>query len=270
VLTVSWSEDLGLRVDVRPDANESVTVVRLAGEFDFESVEVARRAVQRAGSDARQVIVDLSRVTFFDAAGVRFLLAAREQVRAAGGDLVLRHPSWRVRRVLDLVGALSLLCPDGPGGFAPPAAPSPQLVSACERALARLATAGCADMGNAQVVVPASRSLRIVAQDGFKSPFLDFFEIVHDEESACGTALAEARPAWVSDVAWSPIFAGTPAMDIMLGAGSRSVASVPVLNGDGTPMAMISAHRREPGPWTDLQRRYLKALAATTGRLLSV
>jgi anti-anti-sigma factor len=270
VLTVSWSEDLGLRVDVRPDANESVTVVRLAGEFDFESVEAARRAVQRAGSDARQVIVDLSRVTFFDAAGVRFLLAAREQVRAAGGDLVLRHPSRRVRQVLDLLGVLSLLCPDEPGGFAPPAAPSPQLVSACERALARLATAGCADMGNAQVVDPASRALRIIAQYGFKSPFLDFFEIVYDEESACGTALAEARPVWVSNVAWSPIFAGTPAMDMMLGAGSRSVASVPVLNGDGTLMAMISAHRREPGPWNELQGRYLEALAAATGRILSV
>lgn len=156
-----------------------------------------------------------------------------------------------------------------PGSLAPPAAPGLPVVRISERVIARVVGDGYADMANVQLLDPASRALRIIAQDGFRSQFLEFFEIVRGEESACGLALAQARPVWVPDVARSPVFAGTAAEQVMLGAGSRSVASVPVLAKDGHLIAMISAHRREPGPWTDPQRRHLEGLAAQTGRLLS-
>jgi GAF domain-containing protein len=97
---------------------------------------------------------------------------------------------------------------------------------------------------------------------------LNFFEIVHDEESACGTALAAGKPVWVPEVASSPIFAGTPSLDVMLDAGSRAVASMPVRAEDGHVIAMISVHCHQPTAWTEQQRQQLAAVAAVTGRLL--
>lgn len=155
------------------------------------------------------------------------------------------------------------------GGSARPASPAGPVVVACEQVIARVIGDGYADMANIQLLDPASRALRIIAQHGFGSEFLEFFEIVRSEESACGMALVKARPVWVPDVARSPIFAGTPAGHAMLGAGARSVASVPVLGKEGALIAMISAHRRKPGAWTELHRRHLDGIAVQTGFLLS-
>jgi anti-anti-sigma factor len=52
--------------------------------------------------------LDLSRVTFIDAAGVRVLLAG---VTRAGRPLQLRAPSLAVRRVLELAALSDLVSP---------------------------------------------------------------------------------------------------------------------------------------------------------------
>lgn len=192
----------------------------------------------------------------------------RRRVSEAGADLAVRYPRRPVTRVLDLTGALPLVCPDTAGAGAVAPVLDAGAVSACEAAVAEAIGVSGADAGNAQLVDPATGALRIVAQQGFDRPFLDFFEIVHDEESACGTALVAGKPVWVEEVARSPIFAGTPALDAMLEAGSRAVASVPVQAHDGSVIAMISVHRRQPAAWTGQQRRQLAAVAAVTGRLL--
>jgi anti-anti-sigma factor len=129
---MSWSGDLGLRVDVNRSKDGSATV-RLAGELDVASAGIARRAVEQFGAGTKRIVLDLSRVTFFDAAGIRFLFAAREQASAAGGDLVLRRPSTAVRRVLELTGALPLFCADGPGGIAREVPPDPDAASPARR-----------------------------------------------------------------------------------------------------------------------------------------
>jgi anti-anti-sigma factor len=261
-----WALDLGLRVSVVRDGTGSA-MVRLAGEIDIVSVEAVRRAVGELEAGTRRIAVDLSRVTFCDMAGVRFLIAARKQASKAGTDLVVLHPRGPVYRVLDVTGAMPLVCPAAASVRVP--APDDAVVAACEEALAEAIGVGGADTGNAQLMDPATGALRIVAQHGFKRQFLDFFEIVHDEESACGTALAAGKPVWVPEVARSPIFTGTPALDAMLDAGSRAVASVPVRADDGKVIAMISVHYHQPTAWTERQRRQLAAVAAVTGRLLS-
>jgi anti-anti-sigma factor len=259
---MTWSRGAGLLIDVSPDEGGCVSV-RLAGEFDLISAEAAHEVIGRLVCSGLNVAVDMSRVTFLDAAGTRFLIESQQFARAAGGDLVVCHPSRPVRRILELTDTQWL------AGPVPPAAPYPQAAWIGERAVAKIIDVGHADMANVQIVEPASGALRIIAQEGFSHRFLDFFEVVHDKDSACGVALAEGTSVWVPDVARSPIFDGTPARDIMLDAGSLSVASVPVLAPGGSLVAMISAHRREPGPWMELHRQYLKALAAQTGRLLS-
>jgi GAF domain-containing protein len=142
------------------------------------------------------------------------------------------------------------------------------VVSTCKAAVAEAIRVSGADAGNAQLVDRSTGALRIVAQQGFKRPFLNFFAIVHDEESACGTALAAGEPVWVPEVARSPVFAGTPALDVMLDAGSQAVASLPVRAYDGHVTAMISVHYHQPTTWTAQQRQQLAVIAAETGRLM--
>lgn len=262
-----WSQNPALRVSIVPDGTDSATL-RLAGEMDFASVEAARRAVAELEAGTRRIVLDLSRVAFCDVTGVRFLLAARKRANESGAELVARYPSRAVSRVLELTGNLWLVRPDLTGGERKPA-PDAAVVSVCTAAVIEAIRVSGADTGNAQLVDPATGALWIVAQQGFNREFLDFFEIVHDEESACGTALAAGAPIWVPDVARSPIFNGTPALDIMLDAGSRAVASVPVRADDGHVTAMISVHYCQPTAWTGGERQQLAAVAAATGRLLS-
>ncbi len=265
---MSWAPDLGLRVSIVRDGTGSATVW-LAGEIDTLSVEAVRRFLAELEAGTRRIVLDLSRVTFCDAAGVRFLLAARKRASEAGTELVMLYPRGSVYRVLDLTGILPLVCPDIASVSARMPAPGAGAVSACEAAVAEAIGVSGADTGNAQLVDPATGALRIVAQHGFKRQFLNFFEIVHDEESACGTALVAGKPIWVPEVARSPIFAGTPALDAMLDAGSRAVASMPVRADDGKVIAMISVHYHQPTAWTEQQRQQLAAVATVTGRLLS-
>ena len=69
-----------------------------------------------------------------------------------------------------------------------------------------------ADKGNLQLFDETSRSLRIVAQQGFQEEFLKFFESVDDHAAAsCGTAMASNEQVIVDDVLTSQIFVGQPA-----------------------------------------------------------
>ena len=260
-----WSGGPVLRVAIVRDGADAM--VRFAGEIDLTSVDVARRALAGLGAGTRRIILDLSRVSFCDVAGARFLAGLRRRAGEAGAEQVVRHPQRAVCRVLELTGALPLVCPDlaAAGVRTPDAA-----VSACETAVLQAIRVSGADKGNTQLVDPATGKLRIVAQRGFGRPFLEFFEIVDDEESACGSALVAGTPVWVADVASSPIFAGTAALEVMLGAGARAVASVPVrAHEGGDVLAMISVHCRQPTVWTEQHRQQLAAVAAATGRVLS-
>jgi anti-anti-sigma factor len=263
-----WAQDLGLGVSIVRDGTGCATV-RLAGELDIISVAAARRALGELEAGTRRIFIDLSRVTFCDVAGIRFVIAARERASEAGTDLVVLYPHPSVYRVLELTGTLPLVCPDTAGTSARVPAPDDAVVSTCKAAVAEAIRVSDANAGTAQLVDPATGALRIVAQHGFKRPFLNFFAIVHDEESARGTALAAGEPVWVPDVARSPVFAGTPALHVMLDAGSRAVASLPVRADDGHVTAVISVHYHQPTTWTEQQRQQLAVLVVETGRLLS-
>ena len=261
---MAWSQGPGLQVDVT-SAPDGRTTIRLAGDFDIVLAEGARNVINRLVSSASDIAVDMSRVTFLDASGARFLTEEQRRAKAAGGDLVVTHPSRPVRRVLDLLSKQGLTVPVADGDLA---APGPGVAWACGQAVAELVGEGHADMATVQLADQPNGVLRMIAHQGFRRRFLDFFEFVHDEESPGGLALATGRPVLVPDVARSPIFAGTPARDVMLSAGSRSVASVPVRADDGS-LIVVSAHRRKPGPWTKPQRSTVEGVATATAQLLS-
>ena len=125
-----------------------------------------------------------------------------------------------------------------------------------------------APMGNAQLFEAHLPALQLAAQSGFTTEVIDFFNIVDDAASACGNALSTGRPVWVPDITPSSIFAGTRSLQIMLDAGSRAVASLPVTDRRGRLIAMISTHHVRPTRWTDQRRRELEHLSQEAGRRL--
>jgi anti-anti-sigma factor len=265
---MSWHEDFRLWVDASPNGDASATI-RLAGELDITSTKAARRAVAELAPATPRIVVDLSRITFCDVAGLRILLALQQQAKDAGTDLILYYLHRSVRRIAELAGMRPPVPPGGTDGFAPPPAPSRAVVAACEQAVGQALEAAGADTGDVQLPDSATGALRIAAHHGFGRRFLDFFEAVHDDDSACGAALAAGRAVWVPEVATSPIFAATPALEAMLEAGSQAVASVPVRAGNGSVIAMLSVHCYQPTTWSPPRRRQLAAVATATGQLLS-
>ena len=110
-------------------------VVAMAGEVDVARAQV--RAELRLAQALRpgRLILDLSGVTFLDAAGISAILAP-----CRGGDLrvTLIAPPGRVRRLLGIVGAdrgVEIL--DAPPGAEPPELPSGGLKPTSSFACAR-------------------------------------------------------------------------------------------------------------------------------------
>lgn len=210
-------------------------------------------------------------MTFFDAYAYGKLLEARASLSAHSRELVLQAAHARVRRVLDLLGSDGLLLPEVTAdAWSGPLTVAPGALSVLEETLDAAMRRAGADMANAQLLDPASGTLRIAAQRGFSRRFLEFFKVVERAESACGTALAERRAVWVDDVANSPVFAATPAREAVLEAGVRAVASVPVLAPAGELVAVVSVHRSQIGAWTGRQRRELDQIARAAGRRLAL
>lgn len=118
----------------------------------------------------------------------------------------------------------------------------PTVCAAIVDAAITVGAARCADL---QLVDGRSGALRLAAQHGFPTRFLDFFATVHaSHPTACAMALATGRPVFVDDVARSPVFA-RETLEPMLDAGSRAVYSYPLRTSDGT-VGVLSFHHSRP------------------------
>lgn len=107
-----------------PDRDQPGFTARLAGDavlacvgqLDPATNPALRRSLKRVLRLAPdRVVVDLSRVSFFDAGAIGELVRARKTSRAAGGDLVVRAPSPFGRRVLGIVGLTNLIAKEPRG-----------------------------------------------------------------------------------------------------------------------------------------------------------
>ncbi|SCL14006.1 anti-anti-sigma factor [Micromonospora nigra] len=80
-------------------------VVRVRGAVDMATSDLLLDAVETvlAGRPPPVLVLDLSGVTFFSAAGITALLVVRQHVAAAGRTLVLRQPSRITAVVIDIV-----------------------------------------------------------------------------------------------------------------------------------------------------------------------
>lgn len=110
-------------VEVSTDATRAST--RLRGELDLTvapRLEQLLDQLRRTGY--RELTVDLSGLEFLSVAGLNVFLRADEAQRAAGGRLVLTHPTHMTRRILALTrldATLTIHDGDHPGDGLPQA-----------------------------------------------------------------------------------------------------------------------------------------------------
>jgi hypothetical protein len=72
--------------------------------------------------------------------------------------------------------------------------------------------------------------------------------------------MTRAARVTVADVVSSPIFAGTPALDVMVEAGARAVQSTPLIGSSGRLLGMFSTHYHRPQRLTEIDLRLLDLL----------
>ena len=122
-----------------------------------------------------------------------------------------------------------------------------------------------AQKGNVQLLDSKTGALRVFVQRGFQPAFLDFFDAVRDGAgSACSAALQAGKRIVVEDVQTSPVFAGTPALQIMLDANARAVQSTPLVTRSGRLVGMLSTHFDAPHRVSPKENQLLDVLARQT------
>jgi len=122
--------------------------------------------------------------------------------------------------------------------------------------------------GNIQIFDASLGKLVIAAHYDFGQPFLDFWNVVEVGKGACGTAWKSGKRVIVEDITLSPIFAGTPELDVMLQEGVRAVQSTPVLDRSGKLVAVFSTHFCAPCHLDERALRMLDLLAAETAAII--
>jgi anti-anti-sigma factor len=86
-------------LEVQADTDGSL---RLSGEFDISSVDTFRLAVETLADPDREVVLELTKLTFIDSSGIRAILTMAQEIGTNG--VVLRNAQPNVRRVLELIG----------------------------------------------------------------------------------------------------------------------------------------------------------------------
>jgi len=92
--------DPGVYFAVVVTCGDGCRVVHVRGELDLAVAgQLTKQLCDLAGSD---VVVDLSDLTFIDAAGLRALVTANHKVRSHGHQLTVRGAHGLVRRVFEV------------------------------------------------------------------------------------------------------------------------------------------------------------------------
>jgi anti-anti-sigma factor len=89
-----------------------ITAITVCGELDGDTAPHLTGLVERVAIDhPRQVIIDMTNVSFFSAAGLTALLRANDIITGAGGRLLLRSPSPQTQRILAITATDHLFQP---------------------------------------------------------------------------------------------------------------------------------------------------------------
>ena len=125
-----------------------------------------------------------------------------------------------------------------------------------------------ADKGNIQLLDRERGTLKLSAQSGFEEPFVEFFESVIGDDTACGVALQTKQRVIVEDVTNSEIYAGNHSLEAMCKADVLAVQSLPLLSSTGNVLGIISVHFAHAHRPSEQELRLLDLLARQTADYL--
>jgi anti-sigma B factor antagonist len=92
------------------DRDADTTTVALAGEVDVLTVDQVRVALEEAlAGRPREIVVDMSELTFIDSTGLGALIFGFQRARDAGIRFRLAHPTRTVNQILVLSGLLEVV-----------------------------------------------------------------------------------------------------------------------------------------------------------------
>ena len=90
-------------------ADDGVRQAQLVGELDLACAGAVRDELLAGAARYRELVVDLSRLTFIDARGIAMLVAVAADLQGRGGRLELHRARPFQRRLLAAVGLEDML-----------------------------------------------------------------------------------------------------------------------------------------------------------------
>jgi PAS domain S-box-containing protein len=127
---------------------------------------------------------------------------------------------------------------------------------------------GGADKGNIQMLDNETGTLTLATQSSFDAPFLEFFETIVPEDTACGMALQTKQRVIVEDITKSEIYAGKPSLEAMREAEVLAVQSLPLMSSSGKVLGIISTHFSNVHRPSEQELRLMDLLARQTADYL--
>jgi anti-anti-sigma factor len=102
--------------DVRVELDGTTARVVPSGELDLATAPQLQEKVRSALREAKQVVLDLSRLTFIDSSGLRVLIVLHDRAKAEGWTLSLLAPvgeTWTIFRISGVDKHLPFVTQDG-------------------------------------------------------------------------------------------------------------------------------------------------------------
>lgn len=95
---------------VQLESRERELIARLSGELDHHTAGALREQIDAAVErlQPKRLCMDFEDVTFMDSSGVGLIMGRYRLVRLAGGTLLIRGASERVRQMMRMAGLDSL------------------------------------------------------------------------------------------------------------------------------------------------------------------
>jgi GAF domain-containing protein len=123
------------------------------------------------------------------------------------------------------------------------------------------------DVGDTQIVDPATGSLRPVTQAGFGPEFCEYSAAVDDGHSACGRVARQRAQTAIADVRTDPGFA--PHRKIAAASGFRGAQSPPLVDGAGHLVGMAWTHFHRPHRPSERDLRMMEVYADFAGEAVT-
>lgn len=89
----------------------SVLVIKIMGELDHHSTDYFRNKIdsQMVKATTRDIIFDLSKLTFMDSSGIGALMGRYKNIVKLNGRAAIVNPDKQIYRILEMSGILKIM-----------------------------------------------------------------------------------------------------------------------------------------------------------------